>query len=145
MSGSITITCKIDTTDATVPLGFEAWIDDELAFATDHVTGAQTLSMDVADDEALHQLRFVLKNKDSAHTTLDAAGNIVTDACVTVQDVCFDSIPLRQVFFDKATYSHDFNGTADPVQDRFYGIMGCNGTVELKFTTPIYLWLLEHM
>jgi hypothetical protein len=23
--------------------------------------------------------------------------------------------------------------------------MGCNGTVSLKFTTPIYMWLLETM
>lgn len=126
-------------------MGFEAWIDNELAFATDHVTGEHTLSLPVADDESAHSLRFVLKNKMPTHTVLDADGNIVSDACLTVQDVAFDSIMLRQVFFDEATYSHDFNGTGATTVDRFYGIMGCNGTVELRFTTPIYLWLLEHM
>jgi len=44
-----------------------------------------------------------------------------------------------------AQYQHDFNGTGNPTIDKFYGEMGCNGTVSLKFTTPIYLWLLENM
>ena len=42
-------------------------------------------------------------------------------------------------------YRHDYNGTTDPFDDEFYGEMGCNGTVSLKFTTPIYLWLLENL
>mgnify|MGYP003352455181 CR=1 FL=1 len=42
-------------------------------------------------------------------------------------------------------YRHDYNGTGQPTEDNFFGVLGCNGTVELRFTTPIYLWLLEHM
>jgi hypothetical protein len=46
---------------------------------------------------------------------------------------------------EQAVYTHDFNGTQQEIQDEFYSEMGCNGTVSLKFSTPIYLWLLEHM
>jgi len=49
------------------------------------------------------------------------------------------------VFIDHATYTHNFNGTQAETTDKFYGEMGCNGTVSLRFTTPIYLWLLETM
>jgi hypothetical protein len=38
-----------------------------------------------------------------------------------------------------------FNGTSEVTEDKFYSELGCNGTVSLKFTTPMYLWLLEHM
>jgi len=49
------------------------------------------------------------------------------------------------MFTELATYTHDFNGTKELTQEKFYGVMGCNGTVSLKFATPIYLWLLENM
>jgi hypothetical protein len=42
-------------------------------------------------------------------------------------------------------YEHDYNGTGTLTQEKFYGQMGCNGTVSLAFCTPIYMWLLEHM
>ena len=46
---------------------------------------------------------------------------------------------------EQAVYTHDFNGTQPEIEDTFFGEMGCNGTVSLRFTTPIYLWLLENM
>jgi hypothetical protein len=45
----------------------------------------------------------------------------------------------------QATYTHNFNGAGAETQEKFYGEIGCNGIVSLKFSTPIYLWLLEHM
>jgi hypothetical protein len=44
-----------------------------------------------------------------------------------------------------AAYHHDTNGSTGAVTDSFYGTMGCNGRVEMRFRTPIYLWLLENM
>jgi hypothetical protein len=49
------------------------------------------------------------------------------------------------VLLNKAVYTHDFNGSQPPVDDKFFGDLGCNGTVSLKFTAPTYLWLLENM
>ena len=37
----------------------------------------------------------------------------------------------------------EINGTQESVDDDFFGTMGCNGTVRLKFSSPVYLWLLE--
>ena len=142
---TITISCTIDTTNSEARLGFEAWVDNQKFFDTDHVQVQQQIVTEIDDDDAEHELRLVLKNKTTDHTQVDDAGNIVADATLTITDLAFDEINLGQMFVDHATYTHDFNGTQKEIQDKFYGEMGCNGTVSLKFSTPIYLWLLEHM
>ena len=86
-----------------------------------------------------------MKNKTTEHTKIDEQGNIVSDACLTITNLAFDEIELKQIVVDKAVYTHDFNGTQPETQEKFYGAMGCNGTVSLQFSTPMYLWLLENM
>ena len=145
MTNTITISCTLNTTNPEAALGFEAWVDDQKLFDTDHVQAQQSIVMEIADDDAEHELRFVLKNKTSSHTRVDEAGNIVSDAMLVVKDLAFDDIQLGNMVAEKAVYAHDFNGTGELTQAKFYGEMGCNGTVSLKFSTPVYLWLLEHM
>ena len=145
MTNTVKISCQLSTTDATCPLGFEAWINDHKFFDTDHVTETQTISVEIADVDAEHELRFVLKNKLESHTKIDDTGHIISDARLTVTDLAFDEIQLGYMVSEQAVYTHNCNGTAPLGQHRFYGEMGCNGTVSLPFTTPIYLWLLEYM
>jgi hypothetical protein len=145
MSQTAKISFSIDTTDIQAQLGFEAWIDDHKFYDTDHVTGPEHLETAVSDDDAQHQLRFILKNKTVDHTKLDQAGNIIADARLLINNITFDEIQLGYMIVEQTTYEHDFNGTGQTVQEKFYGEMGCNGTVSLRFTSPIYLWLLEHM
>jgi len=145
MNNTFKINCNIDTIDADVPLGMEIWLDDQQIFNQDHVTQNIAFCHDLADTDAEHELRFVMKNKTAEHTRIDQDGNIIKDACLIVNDLEFDEIPLAHTFTELATYTHDFNGTGNQTQDKFYGTMGCNGTVSLKFTTPVYLWFLEHM
>lgn len=138
--------CTIGTTDPTAQLGMEIWIDNAQLYANNHVTEtAVPLQFDLDEDESAHELRFIMTGKTYEHTTIDSAGNIVKDTSLTVSNVMFDKIALNQLVVDHAVYTHDFNGSQDQIQDKFYGIMGCNGEVKLKFATPIYLWLLEHM
>ena len=70
---------------------------------------------------------------------------MIKDARLSVSEVKFDQISLEQILIDKSEYRHDFNGTTQAQISRFYGEMGCNGQVVLKFTAPVYLWLLESM
>jgi hypothetical protein len=140
------ISFELSTSNAAIPLAFEAWIDDQCVFKTDHVTETQTISFEIIEeDDAEHSLRLVMSGKTEKHTTVDAEGNITQDARLSIANVCFDEIELGQVFLDRAVYTHNFNGTGESVNDQCFGEMGCNGTVELKFSSPIYLWLLENM
>ena len=146
MTPKVTITFNLATTDATAELGFEAWIDQRKFLDVDHVKETQPVTVELDDqDDAEHELRLVLKNKTAEHTQVDEQGNIITDARLLITDVAFDEIRLGHMFFEQAVYTHDFNGTGAITQDKFYGELGCNGTVSLKFATPMYLWLLEHM
>lgn len=145
MQSTIKIGCNISASDSGVPLGMEIWLDDQLIFDQDHVAQTTAFTHELSDDDAKHELRFVLKNKTAEHTSIDDAGNIIKDARLIISNLAFDEIQLGHMFIELATYSHDFNGTGNLTQDKFYGEMGCNGTVSLKFTTPIYIWLLENM
>ena len=144
MNNTVTISCTISTNDPTAELGLEVWLDDRQLFDTNNVNDQQ-LEWSIIEDEANHELRFLMKNKTINHTKIDEHGKIIQDSRITIQNLCFDEIELGQVFIDHAEYVHDFNGTKNIITDKFYGEMGCNGTVSLKFTTPIYIWLLENM
>jgi hypothetical protein len=141
------ISCTIGATDPTAGLGVEVWLNDQLLYDNNNFDQPSLpLTWDISDDDGKHELKFVLKNKTDQHTKIDEQGNIVTDATITISDLAFEEIELKQIFVEHATYQHTFNGTSDTeIIDKFYGVMGCNGTVSLKFTTPIYLWLLESM
>lgn len=141
----MSISCQIGTTNASATLGLEVWVDDQRFFDSDHVQTTEKITIEIADDEADHELRFVMKNKTSSHTQVNESGAIVADAVLTISTLSFDEILLGHMLVEQAVYTHDFNGSGPSTQDKFYGEMGCNGTVSLKFSTPIYLWLLEHM
>ena len=146
MTPTVCITFNLATTDATAELGFEVWIDQRKVLDVDHVKETQSVAVELDDeDNTEHELRLVLKNKTTAHTRVDEHGNIVADARLQITDMAFDEIQLKNIFVEQAVYTHDFNGTGETTQDKFYSELGCNGTVSLKFATPMYLWLLEHM
>jgi hypothetical protein len=145
MTTTFNISCEIDTTDASVPLDIAVFVDGQPIFDHCAVDGIIQVSHDLPEDEGEHELRFVMQNKLPEYTTVDNDGTIVKDARIIVRNISFDDIPLGQLVVDHARYTHNFNGTGEPVVDKFYGEMGCNGTVSLKFSTPIYLWLLENM
>jgi hypothetical protein len=146
MNSNIIIACNLSPTDSSAALGFEAWINGLKFFDSEHVQTAQQLSVEIADtDNKEHELKFVMKNKTSDHTKIDEHSNIISDARLIITDLTFDAIELGQIFIDKAVYTHNFNGTGKETQEKFYGEIGCNGIVSLRFSTPMYLWLLEHM
>lgn len=99
----------------------------------------------MADDDGEHKLEIVLSGKIAQHTRVDDQGQIVEDLLVQVKDLSFDGIRIDQLCYDLAEYHHDFNGTGQQHTEKFFGTMGCNGRVEMRFRTPIYLWLLENM
>ena len=145
MTDTINLSVDINPTNAAIPLGLEVWLDDHLIYSNESVNQLIKISHTVPDDDGQHELKFVLKNKLPEHTKIDSNNNIVSDALLEIKNIQFDGIQLGHMFLELATYSHNYNNTGPEVQQQFCGSMGCNGTVSLKFTTPIYLWLLENM
>ena len=146
MTNTVKISCILDTTDPTASLGFEAWVDDKKFIDIEHVQTKHPVLLEISDNtDGEHELRFVMKNKTAEHTKINEDGGIISDATLIISDVSFDEIKLGHMTTELATYTHDFNGTQSLTTDKFYGEIGCNGTVSLKFSTPSYLWLLEYM
>ena len=137
--------CKIDTSDPAATLSLKILLDDQVIYENNHVTEPVDFKYEITEDDQEHELFFVMSGKTHEHTKIDESNNIVKDAFLTIKDITFDEIAVEMIVIKNAVYAHDFNGTQSPVQAKFYGEMGCNGTVNLKFATPIYLWLLENI
>lgn len=109
------------------------------------VTDTQTVAVDLPAEDGNHQLTWEMSGKPSEYTVLGPDNNIVSDVCLEFANMEFDGINVDQIIQKLAQYRHDFNGTGAAGEHKFYHSMGCNGTVILDFTSPFYLWLLEHM
>ena len=145
MDNVATFSCSIGTTDGSAGLGMEIWFDEEQIFNSDHIMDTIKFQHIFNDNDAEHELKFIMKNKTIEHTQLDESDNITNDVFLTVTDMAFEDMPLGYAVTEQAVYTHDFNGTKSTTNTQFFGEMGCNGTLTLEFTTPVYLWLLENM
>jgi hypothetical protein len=96
-------------------------------------------------DDKHHVLELELSGKIPEHTKINEDGSILEDRCLRIQKLSLDDIELGYLLTTTAAYHHDFNGTGQPVIEKFYGDMGCNGRVKFEFTSPVYLWLLENL
>lgn len=95
-------------------------------------------------DGQQHELTLDMSGKSDHHTVVDSEGNIVKDRVIQIRDFTMDDIELGHLFHSKSRYQHNFNGHGPDTETQFWGDMGCNGRVTLEFTSPAYLWLLEH-
>jgi hypothetical protein len=135
----------IASTDYSVPLGMRVFLDNTIIYENSHVLLEQQIEHLMPDTDGEHELSFELFGKKPEHTKINEAGEILSDAMLSISGVEMDEIDIHQIFQKIAVYHHDVNGTQAPVEEKFYDKMGCNGAVKLKFTTPGYLWLLENM
>ena len=142
---TVKISFDIETSSSDCPLGVKICLDDAVLLDQTQIGEKIAFVHDISDDDGEHELRIVLSGKTSDHTQVDDAGNIIKDATLQISGVTVDGIDINQLFLEKCVYAHNFNGTQPEIQDTFYGTAGCNGTISFRFTTPIYLWLLENM
>lgn len=146
MSNTIKLKFSIEPTDPSCPLSFEVFWDGVSQAHCFHIRETEHVEIELDDTlEAEHNLEIVMSGKTQDHTKLDEQGNIVKDALLKITDVSIDEVDVSLLLYTLATYSHDFNGTADHTRVPFHGLLGCNGIVSFKFSTPYYLWLLENM
>ena len=143
----------IDTTKLTFtvhstgkPLDLEIKLNSETVFDNTISTKPYPIEIEIDDEkEETFPVEFILKNKTTDHTVIDDDGNILEDSELVFSNIEVDEINIEELFWFQAEYSHDFNGSGNPTTENFYGVMGCNGTVRINITTPIYLWLLENL
>jgi len=144
-SEKITLKLTVGSTDFAVPLGLRIHFNGAVIYENAHVSSETEIQHDFSDDDGEHELAFEMFGKLPEHTKINEAGEILSDAMLSVTNLNMDEIDINHLFQQLATYTHDFNGSQSSADHKFYGFMGCNGAVKFKFTTPIYLWFLENM
>jgi len=142
---TVEIEFNLTSTDYSAKLGFSVALDEKTIIDILHVDKETPVTLKIKVDNGDHKLKFTMKNKTTDHTTVDENNKIVNDACLNISNFTIDSVELGHTFLEQCKYHHDFNGTQDPVVDKFYGDMGCNGTLIFSFQSPIYLWLVMNM
>jgi hypothetical protein len=122
----------------------EICVDNDTVFKTAATTQPQTISCFVKEDPANHVLKLVMSGKTKYHTKINEQGEITYDVAFLVNRLEFEDIDMTPVFYhNNSCYTHNLNGSATERVDEFSGFMGCNGTVDFKFSTPIYLWMYQ--
>jgi hypothetical protein len=139
------ISFDLTSSDYDCGLGFEVFYNNKQILNIDHCRSSTMLAFTLDAEEGDQELKFIMKNKTMEHTTVDENNKIVNDACLNISNFTIDSAELGHTFLEQCKYHHDFNGSQDPVVDKFYGDMGCNGTLIFLFQSPIYLWLVMNM
>jgi hypothetical protein len=128
------------------PLSLAVELDGSVIWQRDAVVEADTVTVPVPDvDDTQHVLRLIVGNKKPEYTRIDQDGNIISDSLLKITNLTMDELDMSDHLYHFATYTHDCNGTAEQRTETMYSDLGCNGVAEIKFSTPIYLWLLEQM
>lgn len=140
--------CKLSLV-ATAPgghIGLQIRLDNQVIFDSKEALENHLFEHEFADAaDASHVLEIEMMGKLPSDTTINSKGEILSDRAITIENIAFDEIALGQLVTNLSTYTHDFNGSRDTIQDQFFGSMGCNGIVRIEFSSPVYLWMLENM
>ena len=145
MQEFFTISFDLGTSDPSAVIAVRVLLDGNCVFETPHVDKLEKVQFMVADDETDHELIVEISGKTIDHTKIDSDGNIIQDVLIQMNNFEVDNIDVNKLFTEKIVYTHNFNGTSNNIETEFFGSAGCNGTLNLKFFTPMYLWLLESM
>ena len=142
-----TIAIQFDLTSDDVHSGLclEISFNNQLLQKIDATETTQKIQFGIDCEPGDQLLGFTLKNKTQQHTVIDDQGEIVKDSSIGIENFVVNHVALEHTFYEQCRYNHDFNGSQESIDDDFFGTIGCNGTVSLKFTSPVYRWLVDTM
>lgn len=99
-------------------------------------------SADVLEEQE-HCLEIRLENKTAADTVQNEdKTSIVKDMLLNIDSIEIDEIEIGEIKWNKSEFLPDDSNR--PILKRCVNL-GWNGSYQLKFTSPFYLWMLENM
>ena len=120
----------------------DVYVDNEKIFHLCASNAEQTIIHEITELPGDHVLRLEMSGKTKHHTTINSHGEMTYDVAFLVNALEFEEIDMTPILYQGTLcYTHNLNGSAVERIDEFSGFMGCNGTVDFKFFTPIYLWM----
>jgi hypothetical protein len=97
--------------------------------------------------EGPQSLKIRLENKEDSDVLKDNYDDpdnykIIGDMLLNIKNIEIDEISLDNLLYNKSLFTPD--DPARPVLDKCLDL-GWNGTWNLEFTSPFYIWLLENI
>ena len=125
----------------TVVLNDQTVVDQQsVALASDEV---EYIEFDQEITEGSNVLKIRLENKDRSDTVQNEDKTaIVKDMLLNIVSIEIDEINLGQLIWDASSFTSD---DADRPTLKNCVNLGWNGTWQLEFTSPFYIWLLENI
>jgi hypothetical protein len=146
MKNNCLIEFDVNPTSPEFPLSLKVELDGQIVWENSSITEPHRVEIDVDDEKTEdHSLKWIVGDKKPEYTKIDQEGNIVSDSLLQIKNFHISKIELMDYLHSIATYTHDFNGSKEKQTGPMYPDLGCNGVAELKFSTPLYLWLLENL
>ena len=146
---NIAIACTLAINLPEKPLSFKITLNDTDIYDISTTETTYDVAFDVIDgNKADHSIKFILSDKTDNHTEMDANGGVTNSAQVEIKHISIGGIDITDLLMNDntlITYTHDSNGYGKKVTVPFDGVVGYNGVAELKISSPVYLWFLEHM
>jgi hypothetical protein len=140
------IELELAATSECTDISIAIYCNNNLLLSSTASRDPRTIIYEIDDAPNDHLLSLVMTGKNHTHTIVDDNGNIVEDIYFKITKLEFDELDMTEIFCQgKLCYTHSFNSDQPQLLDEFYGIIGCNGTVNIEFSTPIYLWLLDYL
>jgi len=103
------------------------------------------------EENKSYVLKIELCNKISSDTKVDENGAILNDWLLEINQILVDDIELDKLLWNESKYYPNYpKEYLDEAQKSVKVITGCvhmgwNGSWQLEFTSPFYLWLLDRI
>jgi hypothetical protein len=139
------LNCDIVINDIDNPLNFKILMDGSEVVSIKTNKPMYSFSHEfIHSDE--HNLSFVLSGKTDKHTSIDINNNIIKSAQVEISNITIDGIDITNVLLGDdniSEYHHSYNRNEDDteIHNGFDRSMGFNGTLNIRFQTPIHSWV----
>ena len=121
-------------------------VNDNIYFTKEVESASEELfyvEFDAEVNEGLCTLKIRLENKDNQDTVEnDDKTAILKDMLLNIRSVEIDEIDLGNLLYTKTKFVGD--DPTRPVLEKCQDL-GWNGTWELPFESPFYIWLLENI
>ena len=125
---------------------FSITIDDQ-EFVRDSVTEGKTFTFETELTESEHVLRIEFLNKEDEDVKKDQYEDpdnfeVLADMLLNIEKISIDDIEIENLKWSASTFT-----PKDPHKETLDNCvnLGWNGTYEIRFTSPVYLWLLENL
>ncbi len=126
---------------------FSVWLDDHVITQTEIASEAeQIVSFERRITEGDHELKIRLENKTNADTVIEN-GEVVKDMLLNIDDITIDDISLGNLLWGAEYVLDKPQEYKGQMIDHLDGCvnLGWNGTYVFKFSSPLYIWLLEKL